>query len=196
MSVSPGTVRARVGALYSAKFSGVCHADPAGHRHYGRQVVRLALGKFDDVTTYGDPMEQCAAFAAQGAEWIHVVDLGGARGAANAAQSAAPADAMLEGEFSSAAACVSSRMYGAVRWGVSRVVLGSVAVQRAQEVREWTASFGVERLCCALDVRLADGRSTRSRGEGWTAGSGIDLTAALGVSIRVMGTWLGHGYFA
>ena len=45
----------------------------------GGKCVRLALGKFDDVTTYGDPVEQCAAFSDQGAQWIHIVDLDGAR---------------------------------------------------------------------------------------------------------------------
>lgn len=146
----------------------------------GGKCVRLALGKFDDVTTYGDPMEQCAAFAAQGAEWIHVVDLDGAR----------EGRPMQHNLLRQLTRCSKAKIQfgGGVRQfahvqalfdaGVSRVVLGSVAVQRAQEVREWTASFGVERLCCALDVRLADGKYEVVV-RGWTAGSGIDLTAAL-----------------
>jgi phosphoribosylformimino-5-aminoimidazole carboxamide ribotide isomerase len=146
----------------------------------GGKCVRLALGQFDDVTTYGDPMQQCTAFAAQGAQWIHVVDLDGAR----------EGRPMQHNLLRQLTQCSTAKIQfgGGVRQfahvqalfdaGVSRVVLGSVAVQRPQEVREWTASFGVERLCCALDVRPADGKYEVVV-RGWTAGSGKDLTTAL-----------------
>ncbi len=146
----------------------------------GGRCVRLALGKFDDVTTYGDPMEQCAAFAAQGAQWIHVVDLDGAR----------EGRPMQHNLLRRLTHCSTAKIQfgGGVRQfahvqalfdaGVSRVVLGSVAVQRPQEVCEWTASFGVERLCVALDARpIGDNYEVVVRG--WTAGSGVDLTEAL-----------------
>src|SRR5690349_14568354 len=43
------------------------------------QAVRLLRGRREDATVYHDaPHELCAAFAAQGAERIHVVDLDGA----------------------------------------------------------------------------------------------------------------------
>lgn len=147
----------------------------------GGKCVRLSLGKFDDATTYGDPIEQCAAFAAQGAKWIHVVDLDGAR----------EGRPMQHNLLRQLTQCSDAKIQfgGGVRQfahvqalfdaGVSRVVLGSVAVQRPQEVREWTASFGVERLCCALDVRPVDDGKYEVVVRGWTAGSGMDLTAAL-----------------
>ncbi|MEQ1817728.1 MAG: 1-(5-phosphoribosyl)-5-[(5-phosphoribosylamino)methylideneamino] imidazole-4-carboxamide isomerase [Terricaulis sp.] len=146
----------------------------------GGKCVRLALGKFDDVTTYGDPLQQCAAFAAQGAQWIHVVDLDGAR-------EGRPMQHNLLRQLTQCSAA-KIQFGGGVRQfahvqalfdaGVSRVVIGSVAAQRPQEVREWTASFGVERLCCALDVRPVDDKFEVVV-RGWTAGSGKDLTAAL-----------------
>lgn len=44
------------------------------------KVVRLTQGDYDRVTVYStDPVAQAADFAAQGATWIHVVDLDGAR---------------------------------------------------------------------------------------------------------------------
>lgn len=146
----------------------------------GGKCVRLALGKFDDVTTYGDPMEQCAAFAGQGAQWIHVVDLDGAR----------EGRPMQHNLLRRLTQCSKAKIQfgGGVRQfahvqalfdaGVSRVVLGSVAVQRPQEVREWTASFGAERLCCALDVRPV-GAKYEVVVRGWAAGSGIGLDEAL-----------------
>ena len=46
----------------------------------GGQVVRLYQGDYEKMTVYGnDPARQAAAFAAQGAEYLHVVDLDGAK---------------------------------------------------------------------------------------------------------------------
>lgn len=44
------------------------------------KVVRLTQGSYDRVTIYeDDPVVQARSFAAEGAAWIHVVDLDGAR---------------------------------------------------------------------------------------------------------------------
>lgn len=46
----------------------------------GGRVVRLEQGDYSRVTVYNDdPVAQARAFAGQGAEWVHVVDLDGAR---------------------------------------------------------------------------------------------------------------------
>jgi len=46
----------------------------------GGRAVRLAQGDYDRVTVYNDdPVAQARIFAEQGAEWVHVVDLDGAR---------------------------------------------------------------------------------------------------------------------
>ena len=39
------------------------------------QAVRLRQGKRDDVTVYGDPVELAGQWRAQGAQWLHLVDL-------------------------------------------------------------------------------------------------------------------------
>ena len=44
----------------------------------GGACVRLAQGRFDAVTDYGDPFTQLRAFEVAGAEWVHIVDLDGA----------------------------------------------------------------------------------------------------------------------
>src|SRR5215213_7550643 len=46
---------------------------------FGGDAVRLRRGNYDEVTRYGDPLTLAARFAAEGARWIHVVDLDGAR---------------------------------------------------------------------------------------------------------------------
>lgn len=46
----------------------------------GGQVVRLHQGDYDQQTTYhDDPVAQAQRFAAAGANWVHIVDLDGAR---------------------------------------------------------------------------------------------------------------------
>ena len=93
--------------------------------------VRLMHGRFDQVTRYDDqPAMRLSAFAAEGAEWIHIVDLDGAE-AGEAMQHA------LIGELTQAID-VRIQSGGGVRSandvaklldsGVSRVVVGSLAV--------------------------------------------------------------------
>ena len=44
------------------------------------KAVRLAKGDYDQVTVYNDdPVEQAKVFEDAGAEWIHMVDLDGAK---------------------------------------------------------------------------------------------------------------------
>ena len=46
----------------------------------GGRCVRLYQGDYDRETVYGDdPVAQAQAFEAEGAAWIHVVDLDAAR---------------------------------------------------------------------------------------------------------------------
>lgn len=46
----------------------------------GGKVVRLRLGDFAQETVYsGDPVEVARAFVAEGAQWVHIVDLDGAK---------------------------------------------------------------------------------------------------------------------
>lgn len=143
------------------------------------KCVRLRQGRFDEATVYGDPVEQAETFAAAGATWIHVVDLEGAR-------AGRPAQLALLRKLARVKANI--QCGGGVReWGlaqalfdagVARVVVGSAAVRRPDEVRHWLASFGAERVCCAFDVRRA-GSDYEVVVDGWTGGAGLTLTQAL-----------------
>src|SRR5512132_4163377 len=62
----------------------------------GGRVVRLRQGDFERETSYGsDPAAVARAFADEGAEWLHVVDLDGAR-AGEPRQLALTADIVAE----------------------------------------------------------------------------------------------------
>jgi len=143
--------------------------------------VRLMHGKFDQVTRYDeDPAARLTAFAAEGAEWIHVVDLDGAE-AGQAMQHA------LIGELTQAID-VKIQSGGGVRSledvaklreaGVSRVVIGSLAVTRPDDVTAWLERFGPEHITLALDVKIEDGVPVPAL-KGWTQSSGMTLWEAL-----------------
>lgn len=143
--------------------------------------VRLMHGRFDQVTQYDEvPARRLAAFVAEGAQWVHIVDLDGAE-AGRAMQHA------LIGEL---AASVDVRIQsgGGVRSradvdalltaGVSRVVVGSLAVTAPDLVADWLADLGPERLTLAFDIKLEDGVPVPAL-KGWTQSSGVDLWTAL-----------------
>ncbi|MGA9580380.1 MAG: 1-(5-phosphoribosyl)-5-[(5-phosphoribosylamino)methylideneamino] imidazole-4-carboxamide isomerase [Allosphingosinicella sp.] len=143
----------------------------------GGQVVRLAQGRFDEATTYpGDPAEALGRFAAEGAEWAHVVDLDGAR-AREPVQHApiaslareVPLSLQVAGGFRTRDQL--ARMFDA---GVRRIVVGSLAVDRPDRVREFLREFGGERITLSLDVRLVDGVPLVATA-GWTEDSGRSL---------------------
>ena len=142
--------------------------------------VRLMQGRFDDVTRYGDPFAQLRAFEVAGATWVHIVDLDGARLGRPAQHELI---ARLASETSLRVQCgggVRSRAHveALLEAGVARVVIGSAAVSNAADVRTWIDSFGVDRLCVALDVRR-EANDWRVAIQGWAVGSGVTLSEAL-----------------
>ena len=110
----------------------------------GGQVVRLAEGDMDRATVYGDdPAAQALLFADAGAEYLHMVDLDGAFAgeAVNAAAvesvvKAFPGHVQLGGGIRTRASIE--------RWfdlGVSRVVIGTAALDNPELVREAARDF-------------------------------------------------------
>lgn len=143
--------------------------------------VRLMHGKFDQVTQYDEqPAARLTAFATEGAQWIHIVDLDGAE-AGEARQHG------LIGELTQAID-VKIQSGGGVRGandvaklldaGVSRVVVGSLAVTQPSDVSAWLKGFGVERITLALDVKIEGGVPVPAL-KGWTQSSGVTLWEAL-----------------
>ncbi len=143
--------------------------------------VRLLHGRFDQVTRYDDhPAARLAAFAASGAEWAHIVDLDGAE-AGHAVQHA------LIGELASSVP-IRIQAGGGVRSednvqalldnGVSRVVVGSLAVSQPEIATRWLERFGAEAMTLAIDVR-PDGDRYVPALKGWTEAAEVDLWTAL-----------------
>lgn len=143
--------------------------------------VRLMHGRFDAVTRYDeDPAARLAAFRAAGATWAHIVDLDGAE-AGHAVQHALIGDlaAAIDIRIQSGGGVRSAddvqRLLDA---GVSRVVVGSLAVSNPDAVAAWLERFGPDRITLAIDVK-ADGDRWVPALKGWTEAADIDLWAAL-----------------
>lgn len=139
----------------------------------GGRVVRLTQGRFEDATAYSaDPAEALAGFASAGAEWAHIVDLDGARAREPVQHDlivglarAAPLELQVAGGFRTRDQI--ARMLGS---GVSRVVIGSLAVDRPDLVRTFFEEFGSDRITLSLDVRFTAGVPVIATA-GWTEDS-------------------------
>ena len=142
------------------------------------QVVRLLQGDYAQQTTYGDdPLPRAQAFAAAGAQWMHLVDLDAARAGG---YTLAP---LLSRIATSTAVHVQTG--GGVRdrddvarildAGARRVVIGSLAVREPARVLAWLQEFGAERLTIALDTRQGDDGVWRLPVHGWTETADVTL---------------------
>ncbi|NCT67599.1 MAG: 1-(5-phosphoribosyl)-5-((5-phosphoribosylamino)methylideneamino)imidazole-4-carboxamide isomerase [Rhodanobacteraceae bacterium] len=147
----------------------------AGH------VVRLKQGDFAQTRTFDhDPAVLAARYAGAGADWLHVVDLDGARAgqpqqlAVLARIAAAGARLHAGGGVRTAADVESLRAAG-----VARVVVGSVAVRAPDTFVDWLRAFGADALCLALDLRRAGDGRWRPALDAWQADSDADVTALL-----------------
>jgi phosphoribosylformimino-5-aminoimidazole carboxamide ribotide isomerase len=132
----------------------------------GGRVVRLHQGDFDCETTYGDdPVAVARRLVVEGATWLHVVDLDGAR-------SGAPAHtAVITSLVASVAGLAAVEVAGGLRTatlvgdaldaGAARVVLGTAALRDRRFAGQAVARFGTDRIAVALDTRtgvaLVDG---------------------------------------
>jgi phosphoribosylformimino-5-aminoimidazole carboxamide ribotide isomerase len=143
----------------------------------GGRAVRLQQGRFDEVTAYPtEPLEALRSFATVGAEWAHVVDLDGAKAGqpvqhaliADLARSA-PLKLQVAGGYRERDQL--ARMFDA---GVSRIVIGSLAVKRPDTVRAWLDEFGADRIALSLDVRVLEGTPLVAVA-GWTEDTGRSL---------------------
>ena len=118
-------------------------------------AVRLVHGDMDQTTIFNDdPAAQAKDFVAAGCEWLHLVDLNGAF--AGEPVNAAPVESILK-------ACkVPAQLGGGIRdmatierWldkGLARVILGTVAVEDPDLVRQAAKAFPGQ-VAVGLDAR-------------------------------------------
>ena len=148
----------------------------------GGRCVRLLQGDFAAETRYAaEPEELLAKYHRLGADWLHVVDLDGARDGAMSNRTVI--------ETLAARRALHLQVGGGLRdhtavatilaAGIDRVVVGSAAVTQPGMVREWMTEFGADRLALAFDVRLDATGLPCVATHGWRSQSEISLWSAL-----------------
>lgn len=142
------------------------------------KCVRLYKGDFNLTIVYDEtPANMLLEFAKQGATWVHMVDLDGAK-----------AGRVIQADF--IADLISSiplkiEVGGGIRTtsdveelfeaGVSRVVIGSICVSNPELVREWMNRFGAGKFVLALDCSLDANKIPKMRTHGWQEESSLSV---------------------
>nr|WP_111298779.1 1-(5-phosphoribosyl)-5-[(5-phosphoribosylamino)methylideneamino]imidazole-4-carboxamide isomerase [Paracoccus saliphilus] len=135
--------------------------------------VRLLRGDMEAATVFGsDPAAQAKAFQDAGAQWLHLVDLNGAfegkpvnAGAVEAILKATDIPAQLGGGIRDMATIESW-----LERGLTRVILGTVAVEDPDLVREAAEAFP-GRIAVGIDAR-----GGRVATRGWATETNINAT--------------------
>ena len=140
----------------------------------GGKVVRLKEGDPRRITEYSDdPTETAARWLNAGAQWLHVVNLDGAFGEEDEANRLALKSILKFGvqvQFGGGIRSIES-IERVLKLSVSRVVLGTIAVERPEMIVDALKKFGPERIAVGIDAR--DGL-VRTRG--WKDNSYIAAT--------------------
>ena len=135
-----------------------------------KQVVRLYKGDYNQMTVYGtNPLETAKGFKAAGAEYLHVVDLDGAKDGDNPNFEIVADLAKNSG--------LKVEIGGGIRneeiikkyidAGVMRVILGTIAIKNPQFATDMIAKYGDK---IAVGVDISDGMVAI---HGWTEVSEI-----------------------
>ncbi|CAH0540559.1 1-(5-phosphoribosyl)-5-[(5-phosphoribosylamino)methylideneamino]imidazole-4-carboxamide isomerase [Vibrio marisflavi] len=142
------------------------------------QVVRLFQGDYGKVTEYKvDPAEQFKLYHDAGANWLHLVDLTGAKDT-QARQldliatllASTPANIQIGGGVRT-----EKDVSDLLNAGAQRVVVGSTAVKNRPLVKEWMSKFGAEAIVLALDINIDENGVRSVATSGWQENSGVSI---------------------
>ena len=140
----------------------------------GGQPVRLRQGDFESITRFADDAVTLARrYQAGGVEWLHLVDLDGARSGhwRNLDVIAQVVAAVSVPVQAGGGAREMGDVEAALELGVARVVVGTTAVTSPAAFEAWAGRYG-ERVAVSLDAR-----GDRLAVEGWSAESADSLLA-------------------
>jgi phosphoribosylformimino-5-aminoimidazole carboxamide ribotide isomerase len=152
------------------------------------KVVRLYQGDYAQKTVYSDdPQSQFTIYNQDGADWLHLVDLDGAKD-------------ITKRQLDVIASLITNtpakiQIGGGVRTeqdvkdlldaGAQRVVIGSTAVKEPQMVAGWMKKYGAEHIVLALDINIdADGNKIVAV-SGWQEASGQTIESLLETYLAV-----------
>lgn len=143
---------------------------PAVDLHRGR-CVRLTQGQRSAETLYSDdPVAVACRWVSLGAEWLHVVNLDGAFGDSSAnGQIARRITAAVDVpvQFGGGLRTLAD-MENALELGVTRLILGTIALRQPELVAKAIDTFGAEQIVVSIDTRRG-----KVAVQGWLEGSSV-----------------------
>jgi phosphoribosylformimino-5-aminoimidazole carboxamide ribotide isomerase len=146
------------------------------------KVVRLYQGDYNQTTEYQlDPIDVVHQYADDGAQWLHIVDLTGAKDTAKR-QLALISEmvATRRMKFQSGGGVrTKADVEGLLKAGVQRVVIGSLAVTQQEVVEQWMVEFGPEHIVLALDINIDEQGNKFVATHGWQQDSGVSIEALI-----------------
>lgn len=145
-------------------------------------VVRLYQGDYAQKTQYQlDPVEVVHNYADQGATWLHIVDLTGAKDTSKRQlELIGNMVATKRMQFQAGGGIRSEEdVAQLLETGVKRVVIGSLAVKQPELVKAWIKKYGSEAIVLALDVNIDEQGNKFIATHGWQENSGVSLEALL-----------------
>lgn len=150
----------------------------------GGKVVRLKEGDPARMTAYSDdPAETARRWLETGTSWLHVVNLDGAFGESDAANRSALEKILkleVQVQFGGGMRSLAA-VERALELGVSRAVLGTIAIEQPEVVEAALKKFGAEKVAVGIDAREG-----LVRVRGWKDNSGISATD-LALQMRTLG---------
>lgn len=149
----------------------------------GGKVVRLKEGDPNRQTTFSDnPLQTTQQWIAEGAQWLHVVNLDGALATANDNRHILEQVSRLgiPVQFGGGLRSLED-IERAFDQGAARLVLGTVAINQPEIVEQAIDRWGAEQICVALDAR--DGKITT---HGWQQATDV-TPAELGSAMAAVG---------
>ncbi|MDA7742321.1 1-(5-phosphoribosyl)-5-[(5-phosphoribosylamino)methylideneamino]imidazole-4-carboxamide isomerase [Francisellaceae bacterium] len=148
------------------------------------KCVRLEKGDFDSVKEYaGSALEVAQSYEAAGAEYLHIVDLDGAK-------NKALSQSNLIGDICRATKLI-VQVGGGVRslkdveylleLGVNRIVIGSLAVKNNAVTKAIISKYGADNIVLALDVNIDAQGAPNIATDGWQTGGDVTLWDAVAI---------------
>ena len=141
-------------------------------------VVRLYQGDYQQKTQYQlAPVDVVHSYADQGAEWLHIVDLTGAKDTDKRQLSLIKEMvATKRMQFQCGGGIRSEQdVQQLLDIGVARVVIGSLAVKNPDLVQSWMQKYGAQHFVLALDININAAGEKRIATHGWQEDSGVEL---------------------
>jgi phosphoribosylformimino-5-aminoimidazole carboxamide ribotide isomerase len=145
-------------------------------------VVRLYQGDYQQKTQYQlDPVDVVHDYADQGAKWLHIVDLTGAK-ETDKRQLKLISNMVSTNrmDFQAGGGIRSENdVAQLLEIGVKRVVIGSLAVKQPGLVRGWVEKYGNEAIVLALDINIDAAGKKMIATHGWQQNSGVSIETLL-----------------